>query len=615
MKRYINTFIISMISISVLTLIGCERHTEAWQKLDIAEGLMESRPDSSLVILNSITEENLGGKAESARYALLKSMALDKNYIDTTDFKVLQPAIDYYMKKGSANEKLRTYYYQGRIYQNRGDLDSAMYSFVNAFDNIGPDPDSLCLARTLVAQGGINKDFYNLDGYTSCYLKASEIYALLDKEENEFDCLNNVLNGAIMLGHKELADSVLKICIKYESSDEMYKPIIRNYLLTYVLRFGTISDLKGYISTNDESEQVNPYGILNLALTYSKLGENQKAKYFLDYLNENQWDYDTLKFSIISSNVLEGLGDVSGALSAYKDYSNRLDALNSFKFERSVHYIEDKHNMELQAQEEERQKSMILMWWIVSAVLLLLIVVILLLSVRSNKAKKELANQRATTAELENEKLQSEKDLAEQRAMTIQIDNDRLKSERKNLELTNKNLKLERDNKILEAENLAHRVEILENESESLKNLLHEQEELPRQEELPLEVRNAIKVRIEMLNSLLAGHITENNEFEKTYTNWVEEHTENTAEFMNTNRLAFQASHPRFIQYFEDHNLTVDEINYVCLYAIGLRGKEVGNYIKRRSHVNVSSAIRKKLGIDKHETNIGIYVRKLLKQL
>ena len=37
--------------------------------------------------------------------------------------------------------------------------------------------------------------------------------------------------------------------------------------------------------------------------------------------------------------------------------------------------------------------------------------------------------------------------------------------------------------------------------------------------------------------------------------------------------------------------------------------------MKMRSHVNISSTIRKKLGIDKHETNIGIYVRRLLSNL
>ena len=59
----------------------------------------------------------------------------------------------------------------------------------------------------------------------------------------------------------------------------------------------------------------------------------------------------------------------------------------------------------------------------------------------------------------------------------------------------------------------------------------------------------------------------------------------------------------------------IDHYHYVCLYAIGLRGKDVGAYMKMRSHVNISSAIRRKLGIDRHETNIGIYVRKLLRDL
>ena len=36
------------------------------------------------------------------------SMALDKNYIDTTTFDIIQPAIDYYLSKGNADEKLRT---------------------------------------------------------------------------------------------------------------------------------------------------------------------------------------------------------------------------------------------------------------------------------------------------------------------------------------------------------------------------------------------------------------------------------------------------------------------------------------------------------------------------
>lgn len=58
---------------------------------------MNTKPDSALTILNSIHASGFKGK-DAARYALLKSMALDKNCIDTTTFDILEPAIDYYIK-------------------------------------------------------------------------------------------------------------------------------------------------------------------------------------------------------------------------------------------------------------------------------------------------------------------------------------------------------------------------------------------------------------------------------------------------------------------------------------------------------------------------------------
>ena len=118
-----------------------------------------------------------------------------------------------------------------------------------------------------------------------------------------------------------------------------------------------------------------------------------------------------------------------------------------------------------------------------------------------------------------------------------------------------------------------------------------------------------------MLNGLLAGYITNNDQYEKPYEEWIREIKENTEEFMNSNRLAFQASHPRFIKYFEDRGLTVPEINYVCLYALGLKGKEISEYIQLKRLYHVSSDIRKKLGMEEHETNIGLFIRKLLKSL
>lgn len=585
MKFTHNTLVLMLLLLACST-ISCSRAKEQ-ETLNSAEMLMESHPDSALIILSTIDKGQLSDKSQKAKYALLMSMALDKNYIDTTSFDVLQPAIDYYLEKGTPDEKLRTYYYQGVIFHNQGDRDNALNSYVKGLDISHDCKDSLTIARTLVAQGDLYNGFFDFDSYINCNLKAAIIFKNSGKKNNELGCLLNALNGAIIAEKKNLGDSILNCIQQFPSLTVQQQRILTRHKLSFALKFGTENEVKELIHIQ-ESNSRSQNDELNLALAYNRIGNYEKTKQLLDRVRNSNQDYDTIRFLAISVPTFEGLGDYKEALSLYKTFSNKQDSINLLKFEQKAQTVEEKHRIELKAQDDVRHKSRIIWGCIGGIAVLTLCVGILFLLVRSNKTKKELALEKVRTKDAENAILKTEKE---------------------NLVLENINLQLERDNKALEAENLAHRVEALENESDSLKALIS------NREELPMEVQREIKVRIEMLNSLLASYITNNDQYEKPYDVWIKELTENKDEFMNSNRLAFQVSHPNFIQYFVDHGLTTDEINYVCLYAIGLRGKEVGNYMNKRSHVNTSSAIRKKLGIDKHETNIGIYVRKLLKNL
>lgn len=147
-------------------LLSCSTRSEHWGTLLQAESYIEEKPDSALAVLERIALSSLSGKKEKAKHALLHSMALDKNYIDKTDFEILQPAIDYYRDKGSATDKLRTCYYQGRIYQNQGNDALAMECFVNAISAGNGSDDILTIARTYFAQGRI---------YYMCRFKVNEI--------------------------------------------------------------------------------------------------------------------------------------------------------------------------------------------------------------------------------------------------------------------------------------------------------------------------------------------------------------------------------------------------------------------------------------------------------
>ncbi len=198
-----------------MALPACRRDNDAEARLDAAERLMESRPDSALLILDSIQAPTLHGESRKARFALLKSIALDKNYIDTTTFDVIQPAIDYYLKKGTPDQRLRTYYYQGRIYQNAGNSHKAVSAFMQGLDNADDCTDSLVMARAFAAQGAEYMEFYDFDNYTGCYLKAAKILNALHREDLEFECLLSALNGTILMKDQEKADSIISLCRQF----------------------------------------------------------------------------------------------------------------------------------------------------------------------------------------------------------------------------------------------------------------------------------------------------------------------------------------------------------------------------------------------------------------
>lgn len=548
--------------IIIIILSSCSRHSSAWQEISRADELIETRPDSSLTILSNVKYDELVNDDERAKYALIMSMALDKNYIDTTTFDVLQPAIDYYADHGTANDKLRTFYYQGRIYQNAGQNNDAMKAFVSALDLKSQATDTLTIARALIAQAIIFKNAYNFTDAVLANLEAANLHGRIGRHELRADALLRALNAALLneglCSNNLNGDSIMQIC----EAEKDYIPfeIYTAYRLSYLQKHGSREELLTQLS---QLEQISPLTLdskLMLANTYQKIDEPQKALDVLDKIDASSLDIDSAIYISIKIQAYDKLGDSKNCLDNYKTFYTLISKEILDMFENKLHFSEEKHKLELQAQKEAKKKDDILFASISGGCILGLIIVVLLLFIRKNKIAKRLAIQKEIAAKLENE-------------------------------------------------NLLHKIGLIENERDELAIIMEKNAELPD------EVNNAVKTRIEMLNSILAYHIVAEQQPESTYATAVKEMLGDTSAFMNTTRLAFKASHPRFIQYFVDQGLTDDEINYVCLYAIGLRGKDVGAYMKKRSHVNISSAIQKKLGIDKHETNIGIYVRRLLKEL
>ena len=92
------------------------------------------RPDSALAKLNDYSLSDFNSNRSRAEFALLKSIALDKNYIDLTADSLIRSALDYYDKHGDVREKMLCWYYLGRIQANSGDYNDAIVSISRAAD-------------------------------------------------------------------------------------------------------------------------------------------------------------------------------------------------------------------------------------------------------------------------------------------------------------------------------------------------------------------------------------------------------------------------------------------------------------------------------------------------
>lgn len=123
MKRLIICFLI-------LFLTACHQNLE--RTLDIAESLLNDRPDSALSLLNGIHPEDRGIAREYARYALLKSAACDKNYIDVASDSLIAPSVDYYSTHKDVRHRMLAYYYHGIVLKNATDYTASIISFEKA---------------------------------------------------------------------------------------------------------------------------------------------------------------------------------------------------------------------------------------------------------------------------------------------------------------------------------------------------------------------------------------------------------------------------------------------------------------------------------------------------
>lgn len=112
----------------------------------LADSLMQSRPDSSLCLLEQIPEPQTIKGADRALYNLLLTQAKYKNYILLRNDSSIQIAIDYYKNNGDKERLAKSYFYLGCVYLEQEELPIAIDFYLKAVNTMPERKDSIFLS-------------------------------------------------------------------------------------------------------------------------------------------------------------------------------------------------------------------------------------------------------------------------------------------------------------------------------------------------------------------------------------------------------------------------------------------------------------------------------------
>ena len=253
---------------------------------------MESRPDSALELLQRFNTKRKK-KSDKAFHALLLSQALYKNFIEQKDDSLIQIAIRYYKKTDNNLLLGKAYYYQGGIYLEKNNPQTASHCYLKALECLEKAPaDSTLLTKVYthlgICYGEQDLNQEAIDMYTEA-VKAAK---------------NDTIRIANTL--KNLGDMYLQT-IQFDSAEYYYLKALQqgNYNDSHQIAL-IHKALAGLYEEQERYQEANTY--LSLALPKLKRPEEIFSSYsikgeIMEYLNQNDSAIYYWKKSVMSPYI------------------------------------------------------------------------------------------------------------------------------------------------------------------------------------------------------------------------------------------------------------------------------------------------------------------------
>ena len=220
-----------------LAFTACSDQKAVTDVLNSAEVLMNEHPDSSLNLLRTLSFDDFQKESNRARYALLHSQALDKNYIDVTSDSLISVALEYYKDKDDVRSKFLSYYYMGRVHANGErylQATSCLMESEQLVEEVGDDYLSGLLYSEM---GRIYRVYYDYPKSLEAHRKAAECYERAGMIGHRNYMWRYQSQVCCNINKYDEGESLLKKCLvsaKEEGDEELIKSCTGDLIMLYV---------------------------------------------------------------------------------------------------------------------------------------------------------------------------------------------------------------------------------------------------------------------------------------------------------------------------------------------------------------------------------------------
>ena len=152
--------------------------------LDTAERQIGECPDSALTTMRSIRRYAVLLPPVRARYGVLYSAALDKNYIDIASDSLIRYSADFYDLYGTPEQRMTAYYYLGRTQENAGDILPATLSFLDAAQYTDAVDNNYLKGLLYSRLGSVYASYYKGEKALQYYQQSCDYYKAAELPEH-----------------------------------------------------------------------------------------------------------------------------------------------------------------------------------------------------------------------------------------------------------------------------------------------------------------------------------------------------------------------------------------------------------------------------------------------